>query len=332
MNRKWLLIFIAFIAQIPVLSGQVNMLTGKNFELWELEPTEVTPGNLAFRDVTLNDPINPDSALKKLFAGNYIKAKMYGEDTISIVLWKCSACNVDSMKGWYAELTELFPRQEYDGHNETIVTKSNRFVREDGTEFLLISFSTNGPSTDFIQSGRFNCGVLGLALFEKEISGWRLVAFDPGLGCFGSFGVARGVEIIKVGKSDYLFLEFSGNGGAGGPYYTYLHAFSAVGNEIHEVLEIDAFHRESVAFNIWQSEIVVLDSLSESFSSLRVVTKGNYDKDKGFVWDDPESVLFPEVVAHISETGKEYFEFELVRDYRFDGSKYRETKRDFHVF
>jgi hypothetical protein len=276
-----------------------------------------------FRNVILQEPFSADSALKKLFLGNYYKLWTSNTDSISFEAWSCKRCTKHTFFGWESDSAgDVFP---FKDSNETRVADTV-LIMDNGKRNIIVSFGTRICDGDFFRTGRFNSAFMGLALFTEENNKWVLKAFNPAIGYYGMFQTVPQIHPFKYSSGNVGCYIGECTGGSGGPYFTKAYVFSVSGNTFKIVLEREDVAREDTRRNTWDSKQQIDSSqLNKKFPDIIITTYGDYlkaDFDSTY-GDDTSSAL-----ALVKPLTKQMdnFDFTIKARYTFTGEKYKSLK------
>jgi|GEM_PF-4394099 len=278
------------------------------------EPLEITPADVTFRTVSIADPFDPDTALRRLYPGAFQENSF--PDRANYVLWKCPGCDPSVFPGWLPEEPRYFPDPQ---GMETEVARSFRYT-EQGKELAAVFFSSHEIRYGEPGSGRFFCAVMGAALFEKRNERWELVAFHPGNDCTGTYGEARTPDTLRLnGKMKFILEDV--NGGAGAPYIGRYTLYDFGKQTFRKLLTVpegslgNYRHQWLTTFNFIQGET--------GEPVIVAATTGTYDEQTASDLADynlggPFGDIFGQ---------KEYNSFVITRTYRYRGSEYKLEKQ-----
>jgi hypothetical protein len=273
------------------------------------DPLPVTPGDLAWKELTLPGPFHPDSALHRLYPGRFMKNAY--DDMPDFVLWKCEECEVKSHDGWFIGEPQFFPNPQ---GMETDVIRHYRYF-ENGKEQITVFFSSHDIRYGDPGSGRFTCAFLGAALFEKEGDSWKLEAFHPGMDCTGNYSEARSPDTLRVGNKMFFALE-DANGGPGSPYLGKCSLFGFHGKTFRRLLQITDGSMGGYRHE-WNTTFNFMPGSGEN-PPIVAVTSGTYDDQ---TLNDLEGYDLSPGLNNILKQQK-YNTFTLTRTYRYSGGKY----------
>ena len=266
------------------------------------------------------DQLDSIAALKALFPGRFFRDFEYSEDA-NVVFWLCDICPKVKMETQYYDQVGqpemlAFP----DGFaNFTNVVGTLSYL-EKNIPHKAVFFSTAG---DYPGSGRFWPGVLGIAVFKKNVAEWQLLAFSPNVVAEGTFSTAHAPQKVISGEN-YTFFELNGgNANGAGALYRYQEKFIfGVKNHLPVMLlhEADgACIASADQPTQWATDIQV-EAGETAFPDLNMITTGHYYK------DTEEQELWKEISwlkkLLLQHTQKDSFEFKVIRQYRFNGGKY----------
>gem|GEM_PF-2719722 len=277
-----------------------------------------------FHSVILKEPFNTDSALAKLFPGNYYKFSEDDMDTVKMELWSCKACAKYTFFGWGSDSAgDIFP---YRDSNDTRA-EDTILIKDNGKRSIIISFGTNYFEGDILRTGRTRSAFLGLALFTEENNKWVLKAFNPGIGFYGMFQQVPTVHAFKFSTGNIGCYIGNTYGTPGDEYNTDGYIFAVLGNTFKIVLEQKKVVRGNTPRNTWDSwQDLDSSQLNKTFPDIIMTTEGDYlkaDFDSTY-GDDTTSVLSalkPYILAH-----KDNFDFTVKARYTFTGEKYKLLK------
>ncbi|HXP51200.1 MAG TPA: hypothetical protein VN922_14675, partial [Bacteroidia bacterium] len=296
--------------------------------LSEMDDTVVIPGKIkynlyTFHPCTLGEPFSADSALKKLYPGNYYKLLTDKDYRPSVFeAWSCKASARHRFHGWADDDSNgvVFPLPD---SNETQIRDTLLFTYSSGQRNILISFATTDFETDFIGMGRFEGAFMGLALFTEENNKWNLKAFNPAIGYYGMFQHLPHMSLFEFSKGNMGCYIGNMEQGAGGPDYIDAFVFAVSGNTFKVVLEQGAVARGNRPRDCWDTYMAVDSTqLAKPFPDLKLTTKGDYLK-SGFTDDDGEdtSATLPAIKSIIKH--KDNFDFTITSHYTFAGNSYK---------
>lgn len=222
--------------------------------IWENEPDEVDAYYAEARGRTFSGKWSDDEALKILYPGNFVRISPYmNGDSISVVTWICPECTPDSLDGWDDEYPEIFPYQNGVDSRQLLTYP---YTTKNGKKRVLFLTSSTAYSPDFILSGRFMCGIVGVAVFEQQPDGWQVNSFNPALTCAGAFGQAPPPDVLILGNgNDPSFALLNKNGGPGGPFIGDLEVYGYEKEGYAIVLVEEMVHREYEKDDQWNYQI-----------------------------------------------------------------------------
>jgi hypothetical protein len=282
-----------------------------------------------FHSVTLGEPFNCDSALIKLYPGNYYKFWKNSTDSVVFEAWSCKSCTRHRFRadpgdpGYY----KVFPLRD---SNETQIGDTILFIDSAGKRSIIISFGTTEFEDDFIGMGNGDGPFMGLALFTEENHTWQLKAFNPGIGCYGSYQVLPDIHPFKFGKNSIGCYLGNPNQGAGSPMYVDLYMFGVFDSTFKTILTRESACRGNRDRNIWDV-LISVDSTktSNGLADLTLTTDGDYSSTYVDLGDDenygPE-VALKEVKPYTKH--KNNFNFTIKSHYIFLGSQYKLVNED----
>jgi hypothetical protein len=170
------------------------------------------------QNITVTNPKETDKILTQLFPGKLCPKEITNE-SVSVV-WKTSTKKTKKLDSFFDETEGQFefPINE-DGANETRFEDSF-YYQINNTRYYAFFFSTAwyDGQVGFLRLGRFNCAILGVAVFRQAKNNWQLAFYNPALGCYGMFGTPNKPHKIQLGKQQYGFFITNGVAGGGAPY------------------------------------------------------------------------------------------------------------------
>jgi hypothetical protein len=141
-----------------------------------------------------------------------------------------------------------------------------------------MSFNHSPYNPDGFQMVRFSGGLLGMALFVRMDSGWRLQVFEPAIGAYGSFSQAPTPDPVAIGDHQYGFMIGHSNGGPGGPYQTDNYLIAEVAGHYRQILS--AYNCERTRSDAGQSNWTCIYKAvageKGKFRDIVIVCKGEY--------------------------------------------------------
>ena len=282
------------------------------------------PYNLyAFRSIKLQEPFSADSALKKLFPGNYYKLWTSNTDSISFEAWSSRASTKHTFHGWESDSAgDIFP---FKDSNETRVSDTLLMV-DNGKRNIIVSFGTRICDGDFFRTGRFISAFMGLALFTEENNKWVLKAFNPAIGYYGMFQTVPKTHPFKFNSGNLGCYIGECTGGSGGPYFTKAYVFAISGNTFKIVLVREDVVRGDTRRNTWDSEQQIDSSqLNKKFPDIIITTYGDYLKaDFDSTYGDDTSSALAAIIPLTKHMDN--FDFTIKARYIFVQDKYVPVK------
>lgn len=315
--------YYLIIASVVILTACMQERKKENSTGSENEKQEVSTDTLAtereveecFDDIPLitnnvlkmpllvvSDLNKPTLVVQKLFPG-----KICGERSI---LWKVktnSTLKVD--RGVYEDEAKVFPTIE--GINETVYEES-LFYSKDNAKHCALFFSTCFADEELmlLRLGRFNCAVLGVAIFRQTEKKWDLVGYNPAIGCFGMFGSPNQPQLIKLNNSDYGFFITNGVAVGGGSYTSDAH-FYRLDETITSLFVDRNTERLNTSLSNWGFKVEI-----DEAKSINIIVEG-YINDYDF--EEEEIKLLPnEYAALVKKKGN--YQFKDTRKYTPDNS------------
>ncbi len=252
--------------------------------------------------LVVNDLNKPTLVVQKLFPG-----KICGERSI---LWKVktnSTLKVD--EGTYEGEEKVFPA--IDAINETVYEESLFYTKEN-TKHCALFFSTcvTDEGSMLLRLGRFNCAVLGVAIFKQTGKNWELLGYNPAIGCFGMFGSPNTPQLIKLNNSDYGFFITNGVAGGGGPYTSDAH-FYRLDETITSLFVDRNTERLNTSVSTWGFKVEI-----DEAKAINITVEGyinDYDIDEEEIKTLPD-----EYAALVKKKGN--YQFKETRKYTPDNS------------
>jgi hypothetical protein len=297
-----------------------------------MSDTMIIPGKIGynlfdFHNVSLSEPFNCDSALKKLYPGNYyrLRTNVYKDSVVVFEAWSCRECLKHKFHGWCDEndTDEEFPLRD---SNETQIGDTCSFILNDGKRGIIMSFATTYFEEDFIGTGRCSGVFMGLALFTEENKRWNLKAFNPAIGYFGMFQNPPRIHIFKFNQNNIGCYIGNMEQAGGGPDYIDAYIFGVFNNTFKIVLEKACVSRGNRQRDIWDTYLGRdSNQLTTRFPDLILITKGDYLK-SGFDADDGEDTSetlgsIKKIIRHLDN-----FDFTIISRYTFSGESYKFVK------
>ena len=302
------------------LSSTIDSSTASSYD--PPEPPTKNPGEIDFnifskQDIILQDPFNPTEALHKLYHGDTIKDEWdeYGYPFLEI--WKCDNCSQKKFEGTIIGDTILFPAPN---GNDTRILNVYDFEDAEKNKFKIMATTSSEFSPYHERVGRYCCGILGLSLFQKKENAWKLIAFNPALGCFGMFQKVNKPEIIP---DKYTFLLLLNNI-VGGPAEPYWGDLSIIGlyNKEFKILLKESFTYRSGTFEgnpSWNTEVKIEHCENLFPKNIQLIIAGDFNYEK-FIENDTISNL-PKILRDKVKSGDDFL-FEIKREYEFKKSNY----------
>lgn len=298
------------------VSTDISATEGKVEECFEGIPL-ITNNVLKKPLLVVNDLNKPTFVVQKLFPG-----KICGERSI---LWKVktnSTFKVD--EGTYEGEEKVFPA--IDAINETVYEES-LFYSKDNVKHCALFFSTcvTDGSVMPLRIGRFNCAVVGVVIFKQTKNDWKLVGYNPAIGCFGMFGSPNSPQLIKFNDTAYGFFITNGVAGGGGPYTSDAHFYS-LDEKITKLFVDRNSERLNTSLTTWGFNVVINQN-----ESINIVCEG-YINDYDIEVDEIKE-LPKEYAVLIKKTGN--YQFKETRKYipnglggyGFKGSQFTYTSK-----
>ncbi len=281
-----------------------------------------------FHEVSIAGPFNLDSALIKLYPGNYYKLWKSFNDSVVFEAWSCKACTKHIFKqACDPDWEERFP---YPDSNETQVGDTILFTDANGRRSIIISFQTTYFEEDFIGMGNGDGPFMGLALFIEENNSWLLKAFNPAIGCFGSYETIPDIHALILGQHRIGCYIGNINQGAGSPAYITAYVFGVIDTTFKNILVRDNTCRGNRDRNVWDAIISVDTSkTSNGFPDLIFTTKGDYSTTYIDPMDDGNDAaeVALDIIKPIGKR-KDNFDFTIKSRYTFADSKYNLVKEN----
>lgn len=284
---------------------------------WNCNPLPLALKHKPVKGLLLPKPFDPVLAMRSLLGGRvYVLHDSSGITGIH-AFWKNEIFSPDSVPGKFDD--------EYVGLGqevESVYSGSLAYSDAGGKHYLLMAVNSSESELSFIRSGRFHCGLLGLFLFAEEQAGWRLLRFDPLIGCFGQFGYFPSPELLPAGKGKSLLLMSDWLSGAGGPSWTSQSFYSIDSSGFRCLLKLDTGFG-NVDFSEWDSQFTFEDQPGNTSGFLPLIcsTRGylgrhNFDEEK-------IRTLHPKLQEILAK--EEFFSFVLVRRFDYRSGAYTET-------
>ncbi len=284
-----------------------------------------------FHEVSIAGPFNLDSALIKLYPGNYYKLWKSFNDSVVFEAWYCKACPIHKFKqacepDW--EVTFPLPDK-----NETQIGDTILFIDSGGKRSIIISFQTTEFEEDFFGMGNGDGGFMGLALFTEENKGWKLKAFNPAVGCYGSYQTIPNIHPIRFGKDNFGCYIGNMSQGAGSPAYITTYLFGVFDHTFKNILVRDNTCRGNRDRNVWDAVIAVDSSkISNGFPDVLFTTEGDYSSTYIDPMDEGQDAIAAADIAlkvikpYIKH--KSNFDFTIKSIYTFSGKNYKLVKEN----
>jgi hypothetical protein len=269
----------------------------------------------------VDNQLDSITALKALFPGRFFKDFEYSENA-NVIFWICDACPEVKLATNYFSIDGKPEMYEFpDGFaNFTHVIGTLTYI-EKNTLHKAIFFST---AADYPGSGRFSGGILGIAIFKKNASGWSLTAFSPHVATEGSFSTAHTPQKV-IHAGNHTFFELAGgNANGAGASYLYREKFIFGLNANVPTL---LFHDADGACESYDNRMthwatnVLSDSNLLPFPDLSLITTGFYSKDgeEQQFWDN--NSWLKKLQKH--HPRQDSFDFKVTRQCRFNGREYK---------
>lgn len=274
------------------------------------------------------------AALWRLFPGSDLPSVREDREGEDMVAWACPDCPLRTFPsgwGWAADSTEDVIAFPYEA-NFTAVLGTLRFRDQAGTEFILVSFNT---AEDWLPSGRFTHGILGLALFERQDRECLLRSFAPALDASGGFMRAFPPDTAwNAASKQPLFVinAFEPPGFAVlryWPMYSQLRIYSVIAGKFERIL----LENDTECRNVWLDAPgphwvadFSLEPASGDFPDLTITRRGRFEKNDEWEKEGAEMFVLPGLEPYAA-SGKP-FNFVIKTRFVFDGKTYQAAPRD----
>ncbi len=177
---------------------------------------------------TFDKDLTPQQLLYKFIPGKQYKG-VSAYDTMALNLWICKGCEKEPIRYDGEPSEKLFP---YKDINNTLI---DTVIRKElnGIQHLFISFYTVNEISPS-GTGRFSGTAMGMAIVKQNRDNQQVIAFDPYLGCYGSFQnpIIPQIEYVE----DQLFISYVfANGGPGEPYTAYKETFQLSDGQFRQI-------------------------------------------------------------------------------------------------
>lgn len=280
-------------------------------------PKEIDINLFAKRKIRTAEPFQAIDAFAKLYPGDTVH-EAWHEASSALITWKCSKCTPKQFAGLFEGDTVAFP---CNYGNDTRLLNTHQFDAN-GTQYKVLSTTTSEFSADHLRTGRFNCGILGLSLFQRKNNQWELISFNPALGCYGMFQTVEHTEIASL-KNNFLVYVNNRTGGPGGPYWGDIVITGIYNNEFKELGLVSNTSREGAyeGGGNWKSELKITQTGAGLLPlTIQLITSGEYDYDKFIINDDISNL--PESLRKTARP-KDHCTFVIIRTYTFKNGSYQ---------
>lgn len=260
---------------------------------------------LGKRHLAVSDPFDSVKVLRKLFPGA-LGADRYHKSG-KIIDWSCPTCPVRSYPNAFMDEPQKFP---YEDGTATRVLKVTETRDSLGVRYKFLFVNHSPYDEDGLQTGRFEGGLLGVAVFAFTDSAWELRLFQPAIAAYGSYSQCPDPELI----ADGTFLIRSVNGPAGGPFQEDDYVLQINGGRFKQVL---AAYRMGMTKGIdwnshWTGKCKILPGNGPHPDVQFTIS--------GTVYAGDDDYLVPELKG-FAKTGT-HASFKIVRTYRYDHGTY----------
>lgn len=293
-----------------VNSGEINSVIKS--------PKEIAINLFSKRKIRTADPFQSIDAFAKLYPGDTIH-EAWHEASSALITWKCSKCTKKEFAGLFEGDTVAFPCSY---GNDTRLLNTHEYNNSNGSQYKVVSTTTSEFSADHLRTGRFNCGILGLSLFQKKTNQWELISFNPALGCYGMFQTVEHTELVNQ-KNNFLVYVSNRTGGPGGPYWGDIVLAGIYNNEFRELGVVNSTSREGAyeGDGTWKTELKIIQTGSGFLpAKIQLITSGEYEYDKFIINDDISNL--PESLRKTAKP-KDKCRFVILRNYIFKNGTYQ---------
>jgi hypothetical protein len=225
------------------------------------------------RNITINNPKETDTILAKLFPGKLCPKAITNES--ASVVWKTSTKKIKKLDAFFDETEGQFefPINE-GGANETRFEDSF-YYQINNTQYYAFFFSTAwyDGHVGFLRLGRFNCAILGVAVFKQVNNNWQLALYNPALGCYGMFGSPNAPHKIQLGKQQYGFFITNGVAGGGAPYEANAYFYSLI-EGVPQIFTVNDVVRNNTSLSLWGFDIETTEITGQAQYEIKINVEG----------------------------------------------------------
>ena len=219
--KSKLLIFVALLTSLSVAAQRDTVHWFPDFPVKCLRPG----WEKQLVGQTINDS-KPTDLLERFFPGTFDESRNFvgeDEDPASLRMWSCPDCPPIRFTPMLAESDTDYIIFPFERHLTQLI-EDDTFHSKTGDTYRLLSFST---SIDYPPTGRWEYGLLGLALLREQGEGsWVVLDFEPAFDMNGMYMTAAAPQEMPFAQNGNLLFRLREPYPCGPPVYDYYPCFS----------------------------------------------------------------------------------------------------------
>lgn len=235
------------------------------------EPNAMSPFPLPLKHrvekgMVLPKPFRPLDVMRFLYGGRTFVVKHFFDHSQIICFWSSGQATSEMNKNVKPD-SDLY--ESFSEGVDTRFVDTLTYMGGDGKRRLLLCVNSSPTQNDFIRTGRFTRGHMGILQFIDDDAGWKLINAQQSIGTFGLFGAFLMPVLMKAGNDHFVLRINNYDQGFAGPVYEDESFVSLDGSDCKTLLNAVPSAFGNIGYSEWHSTF--------SFDETKNGENGYYD-------------------------------------------------------